>query len=258
MSNLCQPSDYDATAALAPRIVRPRRSRERIVFTTSEESAAASRASTFDELADAPVAFIKRHRTGDVGRIEAPRSPFGLATIRKRYWYPTARDRWRGLLRTTWLAPSRVEREAESLEQLASAGLQPRLFLAFGERRALGVLHDSFLITRELDARPLDEVMRLERDAASRAATLRSLGTFVGRLHARGFVDRDLHLRNLLVGRDLAIAKVDSPFAAIVPRWRRAAGQRRDLADLVGGMAGSTTPDERDEFESAYRHALAE
>lgn len=187
-----------------------------------------------------------------MARVEAQDGPFGCAAIRKRFWYPTARDRWRGALRTTWLARSRVEREAANLERIAAWGLQPPLLLAFGERRRLGLLHDSFLFTRALDARPLDERLRGERDDAARRRWLGALGELVGGLHARGFVDRDLHLRNVLATAEGTLAKIDSAFGAIVPRWRRGAARRRDLDDLLADLAAVTTESERAAFLRVY------
>ena len=196
---------------------------------------------------------IKRHRTGDVTRIEAADAPFGVALYRKRFWYPTARDRLRGALRTTWLARSRVEREAANLERLAGWGMQPRLLLASGERRRRGVLHDSFLCTRALDASPLDRELR-DASPERRLALLDALGRFVATLHAHGFVDRDLHLRNLLATADGAIVKIDSPFGSVV-RWGREAAQRRELAALAAEIARLVPAEERDALTRAYAAA---
>jgi tRNA A-37 threonylcarbamoyl transferase component Bud32 len=190
----------------------------------------------FEAIARAPAALIKAHRTGDVATIAAEDSPFGVATVRKRLWYPTCRDRLRGVLRTTALARSRVAGEAASLARLAALDLQPDLLLAFGERRRRGFLLDSFLCTRWLRVRPLDQLLREERDPAEREAWLTRLGRFVGRMHAAGFVDRDLHLRNLLAGADGLLVKVDSPFGTIPASWWRAGGKARDLRDLVADV----------------------
>jgi hypothetical protein len=211
----------------------------------------------FDALAEAKGDCRKRHRTGDVARVAAADGPFGVAWVRKRLWYPTPGDRLRGMLRTTFLAPSRVEREAGNLERLAGFGLQPRLLLAFGERRSKGFLLDSFLCTRALDALSLEVVLREEREPQRRRRRLAALGSFAGGLHARGFVDRDLHLRNFLAAADGALAKVDSPFGGIAPRWRRGRLQRRELDRLRAELSALSSEPELQVFESAYRRALA-
>jgi tRNA A-37 threonylcarbamoyl transferase component Bud32 len=214
-------------------------------------------ATDFDALAECPGTTVKRHRTGDVALVAAADAPFGVALYRKRFWYPTRSDRLRGVLRTTWLAPSRVEREAKNLERLAAWELQPALFLAYGERRRRRFLLDSFLCTRALEARPIDELLRQERDATRREALLESLARFVARLHARGFVDRDLHLRNFLATSGNEIAKIDSPFGAVVARWRRAAAQRRERDELELELAAATNEAERSRFARAFAAATA-
>jgi tRNA A-37 threonylcarbamoyl transferase component Bud32 len=231
--------------------------RDRVCFAAGEQpERARADGVTFDVLAEAPARLFKVHRTGDVGRLAAEATPFRIALVRKRYWYPTFADRRKGALRTTWLAPSRVAREAKSLERLAALGLQPPLAVAWGERRSLGVLHDSFLLLRELDATDFEALLRDERGAARRRAALADLGTFVGRMHGAGVVDGDLHLRNFLRGRDGAIAKIDSPFARAVGRRRRGSALARDLADLTFELVALAAQEERLAFVHAYSAAL--
>ncbi len=205
----------------------------------------------FDALAGGPAEIFKSHRTGDVARIAAAASPFGAATIRKRYWYPTARDRWQGVFRTTVASRSRVAGEAASLTLLARLGLQPSILLAWGEARAHGVLYDSFLLTIELPAEPLDQRLARERDPARRADLLARLGDFVRALKAAGFVDRDLHLRNLLALESGPLCKIDSPFGRVVSPWRRARGLERDLEDLRADLVDVASGEEIVRFVSA-------
>ena len=220
---------------------------------------------TFPALVSSDGTPFKHHRTGDVTRIEAADSPFGVAAIRKRFWYPTGRDRWRGVLRTTWLARSRVAGEFASLEALAAAGLQPRLALAFGEARHHGMLRDSFLFLRWIDASPLAERLRMESDRARRTALLVALGRFAGSLHRLGFVDRDLHLRNLLVPIDAAkegatgpsLVKIDSPFGRLAAGAARQRGEERDRADLERDLAATTDAAEQATFRASYSAARA-
>lgn len=170
-----------------------------------------------------------------MARVTAEHAPGGVAAIRKRFWYPTGGDRWRGLLRTTALARSRVQGEAEALTRLAALGLQPALLLAWGEWRRHGFLRDSFLYLRELDARPLDHwIATATRD--ERAAVAIRLGAFVAAWHGAGVVDHDLHLRNFLISPDGALVKIDSPFARVAARAWRGKKQARERAQLAAEL----------------------
>lgn len=191
----------------------------------------------FRALAETAATRFKFHRTGDVARVAADRAPGGVAAIRKRFWYPTARDRWSGFMRTTFVARSRVAGEARALARMAELGLQPPLALAWGEARRGGFLVDSFLYLRELDAEPLDDWLARARDRDERDAALAALGRFVVALHRAGLVDGDLHLRNVLIARDGALAKIDSPFQREVARPWRARAQEREAAALEQELA---------------------
>lgn len=208
---------------------------------------------TYTEWSEQAAAVFKRHRTGDVARL----TPAGVTAagplIRKRFWYPTAADRWRGFLRTTCLARSRVEGEARALEQLAALGLQPRLFVAFGERRRAGFLLDSFLCLRELPSLPLDRCLADAARAGERVALVTRLADHVAAWHRAGFVDRDLHLRNFLVADDGSLAKIDSPFARRRSwPWRRFR-QQREWAALAAELVAVGGP----ALLAAFRPAAA-
>jgi hypothetical protein len=206
----------------------------------------------FRALAETAATRFKFHRTGDVARVTADLAPGGVAAIRKRFWYPTARDRWSGFLRTTFAARSRVAGEARALARMAELGLQPPLVLAWGEARRAGFLVDSFLYLRELDARPLDRWLADAHARDERDAALAALGRFVATLHRAGLVDGDLHLRNVLIAGDGTLAKIDSPFQRAVARPWRARAQEREAAALeseIAALAG-------DDGVSRFRQAL--
>jgi len=205
----------------------------------------------FRDLAETAAARFKFHRTDDVARVAANLAPGGVAAIRKRFWYPTARDRWSGFLRTTFAARSRVAGEARALARMAELGLQPPLALAWGEARRHGFLVDSFLYLRELDARPLDRWLEGARDRDERDATLAALGHFVATLHRAGLVDFDLHLRNVLRSGDGALAKIDSPFQRAVARPWRARAQERETAALEREIAALSGDDGVSRFRQA-------
>jgi hypothetical protein len=215
-----------------------------------EEIVGTQAAADFTRRASVEGALLKSHRTGDVSRVADGAAPGGTC-IRKRYWYPSVADRLRGIFRTTALARSRVEGEARALEQFARLHLQPRLFLAFGERRRAGLLIDSFLCMHEHASVPLDQHLAAVAGSEAGSEIVAGLAAFVTAWHGAGFVDRDLHLRNFLVGGDGRLAKIDSPFARRVARPWVERLQRRELAALQGeilDLGGA-------ELESAFRRA---
>jgi tRNA A-37 threonylcarbamoyl transferase component Bud32 len=160
----------------------------------------------------------------------------------KVYVYPRWRDRCRGWLRNTWLARSRAAREADAMSWLRCHGfLAPRV-AKVAELRRFGVLHAAMLVTEAVAGEPLDRALpRLAPDA--RARVLDSLRALVAALHAQGFRDRNLDLRNIiLVARSEppALAKIDSPrFCLVRPGatddalaradWRRLEASLRQL-----------------------------
>ena len=87
------------------------------------------------------------------------------------------------------LKPSQARQEWRVAQRLEALGVPIVRHLALGERWRFG-LRESILITEGFDGRPLDEVTRPDLAAV--------LG-FVGRLHDRGVLQRDLHPGNLLL-----------------------------------------------------------
>ncbi|MEZ5964931.1 MAG: lipopolysaccharide kinase InaA family protein [Planctomycetota bacterium] len=173
----------------------------------------------------------------------------------KTYVYPTAADRRRGWLRTTWLAPSRARREATALLWLRSHGFFAPAPLAVVEARRFGVLHAALLLTEPVEGEPLHQVLpRLAH--SSQAAILRALRTHVTALHEAGFRDRNLDLRNILLVGDAAaprFAKIDSPRHRL---RRRGAGAdsltRADWRRLTDSLAelGLVWPDAPSEVDA--------
>ena len=207
---------------------------------------------------------VARHRTGRTRRVAAEHSPTGRSLAVKVYAYPTGRDRWRGLGRNTALAPSRVARESRMLEALAKRGLQPELWVAYGEARRTGLLHHSFLVTHWVESRRFDhaliQAVEGESSSAGRAPALdlvEALARFVGRCHGMGYVDRDFHLRNVLVGADGAVIKIDNPRAAFPSRLFHESGCRRDLSDLEHEIVAIAGAEAWAAFRRCYEAARA-
>ncbi len=152
---------------------------------------------------------VKDSRTGWVQRLEQDGRPY----FAKTYLYATARDRRRGWLRNTWLAPSRARREADALAWLRAHGFAAPRVVVLAELRRWGVLHAALIVTEAVDGVPLDAALP-RMPPAERDRVLRALRAFVTALHRQGFRDRNLDLRNLLwvEGGDAShVVKIDSP-----------------------------------------------
>ncbi|MBK8976432.1 MAG: hypothetical protein IPM29_10945 [Planctomycetes bacterium] len=165
-------------------------------------------------IATAPTTWTRRLEAG------------GRTVYLKTYDYPSARDRLRGALRTTWLAPSRAAREWDALCWLRAHGFDSAEPLGVGEWRGrAGWLRRALLVTAAWPGEPLTTVLP-GLPAEERAELLVALDRWVTALHAAGFRDRNLDPRNILVRRDaerLRFAKIDSPRHRL-----RGAGSRCD------------------------------
>lgn len=128
-----------------------------------------------------------------------------------------ARDGWK-----VRLGASPGRREARMLVRLHAAGVPVPEPLAFGVAPG----GDELLVLRFLEGQELRPA--LAGTAPARRSLLASLGGALDRLHAAGFVHRDLHPGNVLV-------TADGPFLLDLQKARRRRGPRarlRDLGDL--------------------------
>lgn len=167
----------------------------------------------------------------------------------KTYDYPTARDRWRGLLRNTALAPSRARREWDALTWLRSHGFAAPEPMAVVEKRRRGWLWRSLLITRAWPGHPAHHLLPLV-GSVDRNSLVEAIRNYVGRLHASGFRDGNMDLRNYLARRDEGtaweIAVIDSPrYRITAPGRHRDRAARRDQLRLAASFAslGVTIPE---------------
>ena len=132
----------------------------------------------------------------------------------KTYDYPGVRDKVRGLLRTTFLAASRAERERQALCWMRERGFAAPEPMAVLEQRRFGVLRRAVLVTEAWPGTPLPELLATTA-TGERDALLRTLEATVESLHREGFRDGNLDLRNLLARQtedgSWEVAKIDSP-----------------------------------------------
>lgn len=141
----------------------------------------------------------------------------------KVYAYPRWRDQLRGALRNTGPGrPSRAAREAQALEWLRQHGFEAPTPIAVLEDRKCGWLRAAVLVTAAWPGEALDRLLP-QLDAAARRELAAALVAFVRGLHAAGFRDRNLDLRNLLARRTddrWQLAKLDSPRFRLRPPGR--------------------------------------
>jgi tRNA A-37 threonylcarbamoyl transferase component Bud32 len=181
----------------------------------------------------------------------------------KCYLYPKAGVRFRYAWRK-----SRARREYESLQMMIERGLPCAVPLVYGERRGpFGVLLACCIATlgvpRTMNLEALlasaTEPGSPARDPLLRRRGLSILGALIGRMHQSGYVDHDMHWRNILVSLDAtepAFAFIDSP-KGCAPASARAleAGVVHDLACLDKHAPGAFTKRERARFAVAWRRA---
>ncbi len=192
---------------------------------------------SLDRLADRDLgAAVTDRPTSWVRRI----SVCGTDVYIKTYDYPTVRDRRRGIGRTTFLARSRAAREADALGWLRAHGFAAPLAWAVVESRRYGWLRRAVLVTEAWPGRPIDQLLGETTDRAERQRLVESVAAFAARLHAAGFRDRNLDLRNLLarpIADGFEIAKIDSPrFRLVRPGRPDDRLARADRARLTASL----------------------
>lgn len=197
---------------------------------------------------------VARSRTRSTVRLATP----GGGAYLKRYWVPSFAHFWRALLRGTWLGRSKARREQQNAARLRTLGWDTPDVLALAELRTWGGLRGCALLTRAVpDGERLDACLWRLRDgpAAPRRALARALGQAVAALHRAGYVDRNLHARNVVVrwqGETPRLVKLDSPRGGrwLGGRWRGTPGV--DLAALDTVAERACTRTDRLRFLRAY------
>jgi len=177
-----------------------------------------------------------------VSRVEI-RGPRGKVDLAVKW------NHWRGLrgaLSDSTLG-SRAARAAAGAQCLAAVGIGHPETLAIAERRRLGLVTESFLLTRFIQgSAPLSAMAPgLRNDWRRRRALIARIGDVVGALHAAELDHTDLKHSNLLVTPGDGIALLDLDSVAVPRRitWQRrvrALGQLEAYArDLYPWLARS-------------------
>lgn len=172
----------------------------------------------------------------------------GRAAFFKTYAFPGA-SRWRHLGRRALGGAAPCFQEARNLAWLAEQGFDAP------EPLAAALVLERGLPTRQAlasalvpDARALDRAV-VESDERGRRELARTLGALTGRLHARGFVHRDLFLRNLLLDRERRLWLLDCRRGG---RARPGRGFAYDLGAVFLDGAACFGPEDQRELLCAY------
>jgi len=186
--------------------------------------------------------------------VEKLRDEAGRQVVRKSYSFPTAGDRWRGMLRGTLFGTPKAERELENLNFLKQAGIpviEP--IRACVTRNAFGFVVDSHLLSVASEGVDLASWVASGHSTAELWA---SLGSSICRMHQVGFWHRGLAPRNVLVESaapfhallDPAKSKV---FRTTIPQAARA----DDLLRLWHTLHQYVSAEHKKAFEDAYGQA---
>jgi tRNA A-37 threonylcarbamoyl transferase component Bud32 len=136
-------------------------------------------------------------------------------------------NHWRGLrgALSDAFSGSRAVRARIGARRLRAVGILHPETLAVAERRRVGLVTESFLITRFIaGAEPLSAAIHeIRRVPRQRRALAFAVGDAIGRLHAAGLDHTDLKHSNLLVTPEhrVALLDLDSLARPHPPRWRR-------------------------------------
>lgn len=195
--------------------------------------------------------LIAETRRSRVVRLEVEGQPL----VVKRYVEPGV------FLLRTFLRASRARREAAALQLVARAVPgNPVRPVAWAERRGLGFVPSSWLVTTELtDSLSLRRLKHLEGAVREvvRGAVLEALPLRVAELHRGGVFARNLHAKNVLVQpASGGLGFIDLPRASAV---RHVSESQRvyDLACLTKELRRSLTVDDLRRFFTHYARAAA-
>lgn len=181
-------------------------------------------------------------------------TPVGVLFVKKY-----AVTDWTGRLLHLVRPPAAV-REWNAIDAVRQAGIPTVEALAVGTVRAGLWTGESWLLTREIpDVTPLDEFVKDRRSPggfsrSKRALLACQLGRLIGRMHAAGFVHRDLHAGNILVrssGEAISVWLIDLHEIRPV-RFLSVESAGRNLALFDHFFLGLATPSDRRRFFAAW------
>jgi tRNA A-37 threonylcarbamoyl transferase component Bud32 len=165
---------------------------------------------------------------------------------------------WRGALSDLFNG-SRATRARLGAERLRAVGIPHPETLALAERRRLGFVMESFILTRFLrDAQPLPAALpEIRRSPDQRRKLAYAVGDVVGMLHAAELDHSDLKHSNFLVTKERRIVLLDLDCLARArrPGWRRRVRALGQLEAFASDLYPWLPRTDRARFLRAYfRH----
>ena len=200
-----------------------------------------------------PIVSAGSHRTTRRIELRGDRGPIGVYV--KQYRAPRWRVRY-------FARRSKLLVERQNSERLRAIGVRTPDWIAVGERRVCGFLREAVLVVRELEgAATLDRFALDQLPAVTAPTRTRAVRELTETLlepfrhaHTLGYLDRDLHWRNILLRRtagELTSFWIDSPNGIWLPHLPWPFGLK-DLADLDKHAPGVFTRTERLRFFLRY------
>jgi 3-deoxy-D-manno-octulosonic acid kinase len=125
----------------------------------------------------------------------------GTGIYIKRYNFKGTKDSIKNLFRK-----SRAKKAFEATLLLEGMGIKTAPIVFACEKRVLGLLIDSFVVTEALQAQNL---VQYHEDYPFNDREVKLLGTYIRRLHERGILHTDLKGENLLMDKDRNIYLID-------------------------------------------------
>jgi tRNA A-37 threonylcarbamoyl transferase component Bud32 len=194
-----------------------------------------------------PAIIVSGHPDRHVGRVTLGEGASAVAAFLKR----EHRIRWRDRLASAWAGAGLVtksQREAQTLQALAEAGINCPEWIACGEDGK----GRAFLLVRALtDAIDLRRFLR-ESPLSAQAQLAQRLGSALARIHAAGFDNPDLYSKHVFVKpgcEGIYFLDWQRSRRGRVEEWQRC----RDLAALDATLAeDQASTEERISFLSAY------
>jgi tRNA A-37 threonylcarbamoyl transferase component Bud32 len=198
--------------------------------------------------------MLKSGRANEVRRLQVS-GPVARTLYIKKYWYPTARLRWSGFYRGTFLGRSKVRTEFENLHLLREWGLDAPAAVAYGETRSGRWLHRSFVISEGVaDPVSLDLFICSRLIRERRRELIRRLADLTRRMHEHQFVHHDYFWRNILLsGKSLEHFYLIDSHKGRRWRWLERRSRAKDLATLDAPAPGYFRRTERLRFFLQYR-----
>jgi hypothetical protein len=157
-----------------------------------------------------------------------------------------------------WFRASRALRALKIGTALSREGFGVPQGVAAGERRAMGVVREAFLLTVGIDAAPLPFFLRDRGQSASARRKRESLGRLASEIrsmHRRGFVHGDLVPFNILTRAEAgghAFFYIDHDRSKRFPAWFPQRLWRRNLVQLNRFCLPGITLQDRFRFLKTY------